>query len=884
MAEHVQHMFQVIDDEEVTGYLQRVGERLLKHAPPTKLKFQFFLFDLPVANAFGLPGGRIYVSRKLVAFARSEDELAGVLGHEVGHLVARQPALDMSRVFRDVLGTTQVGDRRDIFEKYNQLVESAKRKPKAFQHSEKKEQHEQLIADSIAVHAVAGAGYSPQAFVDFWNRFAETKGKTGGWLSDLFGFTKPESKRLREMLKEVSALPPGCVEARSAASPESFQKWQAAVVNYAGLGHKESLHGVLVRKPLDPPLQGDIEHLRFSPDGRYVLAQDEASIHVLLRDPFGTLFRIDAPDAYPAQFTPDSKSIVFYNPSLRVEEWDIGDESRTDVHEVVMQRPCLQTALSPDGKTLVCYGNEFDLALYEVASGAQVFQRKNFCEPATIRDYFIFQLVRILFEGRAHFLNLEFSPDAHYLVAARNDAVLAFDLTTHAPVKLPGPLKKLLGEQFTFLGPDRIVGVNPERPQNSAQMRFPSGDLIDRLPLGHQGVAAPTHGDYLLMRPIVDYPLGVMDLKTKKIFMANKKAAFDLYDQSFVSERSSGEVGLYSAPGGELRRLVMLPRGPLAPLRAAALSPDMRWLAISGRTRGAVWDLTKGQRVFLVRGYRGAYFGEDGAVYADFPKFEKTERGIARLDLTNHGVVEGLTIEESVAQQYGAFVVLTKPAKQGQETSRNVIVEVRDTRSGKSLWSRNFRKEAPQVWGDPQENTLVFAWRISEASAKAEIEGDTALTRRMASLKEKKDDFLLEVLDARNGSVLGKLIVETGKGSFLISRAVAAGDLVLISDNENRVLVYSLATGEPKARLFGRSPIISRAGGLLCVENERGQLSLYDLRTMEKRDQFIFSRPISLTQLSDNGKRLFVLTDNQTVYLLDVSSLVKATTASSANR
>ncbi|HEX2710713.1 MAG TPA: M48 family metalloprotease [Candidatus Acidoferrales bacterium] len=80
ITEHFQRRSRAIEDEEVTGYLQHLGERLLKHVPPTDLRFQFSLFDLPVANAFTFPGGRIYVSRKLVAFARSEDELAGVLG------------------------------------------------------------------------------------------------------------------------------------------------------------------------------------------------------------------------------------------------------------------------------------------------------------------------------------------------------------------------------------------------------------------------------------------------------------------------------------------------------------------------------------------------------------------------------------------------------------------------------------------------------------------------------------------------------------------------------------------------------------------------------------------------------------------------------------
>jgi predicted Zn-dependent protease len=63
VAEHIQRIHHVIEDAEVTAYLTAIGERLTKHLPINELKFQFFLVDLPDANAFVLPGGRIYVSR-----------------------------------------------------------------------------------------------------------------------------------------------------------------------------------------------------------------------------------------------------------------------------------------------------------------------------------------------------------------------------------------------------------------------------------------------------------------------------------------------------------------------------------------------------------------------------------------------------------------------------------------------------------------------------------------------------------------------------------------------------------------------------------------------------------------------------------------------------
>src|SRR5262245_15819533 len=84
ITEQLKRNYLVIDDEGLSGNLDRIGQKLIAQAPPTGLKIQFLLAELPTANAWTLPGGRIYVSRKLVAMAQNEDEIAGILGHELG--------------------------------------------------------------------------------------------------------------------------------------------------------------------------------------------------------------------------------------------------------------------------------------------------------------------------------------------------------------------------------------------------------------------------------------------------------------------------------------------------------------------------------------------------------------------------------------------------------------------------------------------------------------------------------------------------------------------------------------------------------------------------------------------------------------------------------
>ncbi len=91
----VQAELGLVTDEALNRYVQSVAIRLLRHAPPRPFEYEFKIVDQTVPNAFALPGGKIYVSRGLLALVGSEDELAGVLGHEITHAAERHAAARM---------------------------------------------------------------------------------------------------------------------------------------------------------------------------------------------------------------------------------------------------------------------------------------------------------------------------------------------------------------------------------------------------------------------------------------------------------------------------------------------------------------------------------------------------------------------------------------------------------------------------------------------------------------------------------------------------------------------------------------------------------------------------------------------------------------------
>jgi hypothetical protein len=127
------------------------------------------------------------------------------------------------------------------------------------------------------------------------------------------------------------------------------------------------------------------------------------------------------------------------------------------------------------------------------------------------------------------------------------------------------------------------------------------------------------------------------------------------------------------------------------------------------------------------------------------------------------------------------------------------------------------------------------------------------------------------VHELHSGKLLGQVLLVAGKGAFKPTRVVAADKWVVIGDNLNRVLIFALGDAQPRARLFGHRPAVSSTG-LLAMENEAGQVEIYDLSSLQKRADLSFSAPVAISSFCDQGKKLMVLTSNQTAYLVDVST------------
>jgi predicted Zn-dependent protease len=99
---------QLVEDPQITEYINDIGHRISAQANDGAHTFTFFVIDDPNINAFALPGGYIGVHTGLLEATRSEDELAGVLAHEVAHVTQRHIARAVHASSRQSILTTAI--------------------------------------------------------------------------------------------------------------------------------------------------------------------------------------------------------------------------------------------------------------------------------------------------------------------------------------------------------------------------------------------------------------------------------------------------------------------------------------------------------------------------------------------------------------------------------------------------------------------------------------------------------------------------------------------------------------------------------------------------------------------------------------------------------
>ncbi len=164
---------QVVEDPLMTEYVNEIGHRIAAQTNDGEQSFEFFIIEDPRINAFALPGGYIGVHTGLLEATRNEDELAGVLAHEVAHVTQRHIARSIHANQRQSLLTTALmlgalvagvaGGDADVAQAGMAVAQGT-----AAQSQINFTRNNEYEADRIGIGALYDAGYDPQGMATFF--------------------------------------------------------------------------------------------------------------------------------------------------------------------------------------------------------------------------------------------------------------------------------------------------------------------------------------------------------------------------------------------------------------------------------------------------------------------------------------------------------------------------------------------------------------------------------------------------------------------------------------------------------------------------------------------------------------------------------------------
>lgn len=265
------------EDDELQRYVRELGTRIAQRSQRPNLPWSFAVLDSPAVNAFALPGGYIYITRGILPYLDNEAQLAGVLGHEIGHVTARHSAQQYTRGMGASLGVLVGSIFVPEIRPFSDLAESG-----IGVLFLKFGRDDELQADALGAEYAAANGWDPDqvpAFLTTLARIAETTDRNGvpNWLST---HPQPENRAAR-VAETVAKVRPTTDPASAIVDRDGY------LARIDGLVFGDNPEDGIVRGNvfLHPPLRFAIDF----PDGWEITNSDE---QVVAQEPGNKVFMV----------------------------------------------------------------------------------------------------------------------------------------------------------------------------------------------------------------------------------------------------------------------------------------------------------------------------------------------------------------------------------------------------------------------------------------------------------------------------------------------------------------------------------------------------------------------------------------------------------------
>jgi predicted Zn-dependent protease len=191
-----------LNDPLMQSRLDSLGAKIANYSDRQDLFYHFQVVKDPELNAFAIPGGFVYVNSGLIQ-AANDDELAGVLAHEIGHIAARHSVKKLQAVMGYQLvmnialglsGQSTLGRSLDVVFNLVNLGYS---------------RQDEFLADSLAVKYARRADFNPQGIITFFEKLkAESERRGSGFRLAFLSSHPPIEERIKNVQNQIKLTPP----------------------------------------------------------------------------------------------------------------------------------------------------------------------------------------------------------------------------------------------------------------------------------------------------------------------------------------------------------------------------------------------------------------------------------------------------------------------------------------------------------------------------------------------------------------------------------------------------------------------------------------------------------------------------------------------------
>lgn len=678
---------------------------------------------------------------------------------------------------------------------------------------------------------------------------------------------------------------------------------------------RQNLHSVLSQSLLTPPLRSPEATLHFSPNGKYLLLQDASGIAIFSTTPLAIVLYLASAELYPAQFSADSGSFTIVSRGLSFATWKLPEGKKVAAGDLLLHDECLDGQLSPDGQYFACITSDLKFILLEIPTQKSLFEDSlndsAHFPPGTLRSSVGNSLMRFIpldsdsalarpfglirtnmprvNAGRSlSSSSIYFSSDAKVLIVNSPRAAFGLDVTTRKKFDVSDRFQKMKTGEIALQDAQRAVVIEEEKDKESKSLIVSpkNGKVLATPQFTADSLRIASNSRYVILQNSGKSGAAAFDLSDSRLLEVPHNASMDVLENRFAIYNNGGFVALYRLADRQLLSSLRLPLIALPVLSAASVTPGLEQLAISVGGEGAIFQVSSGQRSSTFEKFTAANFsGQQNVTLLQAYAHHDPPR-VLRVNVANGETSPAWDIPKNAALHSNGPVLLEYSFSLGNNSGRwdPEISEAQlpfrlralDPSSGNELWKRNFGDNAPTPFADPQGDRLVLGWKAKSWDAKEAAAHNPAIKLLYKNAKLTDQDSFFEALDARTGKSLGGILVQVGSRPISFDSAFSVGDTMVLVKDSVRVSLYSLADGLLKAHLVGAGPCLSAESNLLALYIGSGRLGIYDTGSGAKLDQQLFPDDIAYSHFSSDGKRLFVLTEHQATFILDVSKVREA--------